>query len=125
MSRQETSPGAPQPSPSSLFNQDGQLDESMLAEQYGLGVAEASQRVKFGSYEGTVAEMLDDARCPVGGMMRNAYQEGGIDGVVQKFQGLSMLDSSFQVAVSQETIDMHKKKPQGGQIFPPTQSQNL
>ena len=45
-----------------IFNSDGSLNEGVLKQQFGLGIEEARQKVRFGIYTGTVAEMLSDPR---------------------------------------------------------------
>jgi hypothetical protein len=117
----ESSPSSHQ-APSVINQNDGSINEAALAKQYGLGVTEAKQKVTFGNYTGTVAQMLDDGRCPVGGMVRNAYQEHGIDGVVKQFSLLKMMDPKFEVTVTEETIERDQKKNRQNQIFP---QQNL
>lgn len=101
-----------------IFNEDGSLNEGELSQQFGLGVTEATQVVNFGAYSGTVAEMLSDARCPVGGMVRKAFESKGIEGVVEKFEQLGQLDPQFKVKVAEATIETHVKKNQKNQIFP-------
>ncbi len=71
-----------------IFHQDGSLNEAFLGERFGIGVEEAMQQVTFGGYTGTVAQMLGDARCPVGGMISTAYEEKGLEGVSEKFKTL-------------------------------------
>lgn len=98
------------PTPS-IFNPDGSINEGILNQQYGLGIEEAMQEVKFDEYTGTVAEMLADGRCPVGGRMRTAYETTGIDGVLEQFQALSVMDPNFKVEITEETIERnHVKK---------------
>lgn len=115
----ETLPSSPQ-SKSSLFNQDGSINESILAKRFGLGVEEAQQEVSFGGRNGTVAEMLNDAKCPVGGIIEGAYEEGGIDGVVKQFGLLKMMDPKFEVKVTEQTIEREQKKNSRTQtqVFP-------
>lgn len=88
----------------SIFQQDGSLNEQHLGEQYGIGILEAEQVVTFGTYTGSVAQMLADPRCPVGGMIRTAYNDGGLEGVAQKFGVLNQMDPKFKVEISEETI---------------------
>ena len=102
--------------PPAIFNPDGSINEGVLNDQYGLGIEEASQEVSFGTYAGTVAEMLDEERCPVGGMIRSAYHETGIEGVIEKFDILSKMDPNFKVEVTEPTIKREIVKK--NQIFP-------
>lgn len=109
MSR-ETVPASSQPISSSVCNQDGSLNEANLTRMYGLGIKEAMQEVRFGNYTGTVAQMLDDVRCPVGETMRAAYQQKGIDGVIGAFEGLRMMAPGFKVDITEETLQREREK---------------
>lgn len=118
----ESSPQSPP-----IFTSDGAIDETALREQFGLGIQEATQEVAFGSYTGTVAEMLADRRCPVGGMVSKSFREAGIEGVISQFSTLSMMDSGFKVEISELTLESSKKvenpkdvKKNSTQIFPST-----
>ncbi|HET6924561.1 MAG TPA: hypothetical protein VFH39_01895 [Candidatus Saccharimonadales bacterium] len=94
----------------SLIRQDGSLNEQLLAEQYGLGPEEAMQEVAFGAYSGTLAQALADDRCPVGGMVRAAYTEHGLEGVTEKLHTLGQLDPRFNVEVSPATLQREQLK---------------
>lgn len=132
MSR-ETSPSAQQETPS-IFrkgverrNEDGSfneaaIDKTALSSLYGLQVEDAKQEVTFGSYKGSVADMLSD--CPhVGAPLRKAYEQNGIDGVIAGFAGLKMFSPDFNVQVSEETIELEQQKKNRSQsqtqVFPP------
>lgn len=93
-----------------IIRPDGSLNEAALNERYGLGIEEASQPVTFGAYTGTVAQMLSDDRCPVGGMVQEAYQERGIEGVAEKLRTLGALDSRFSVSISEATFQRERVK---------------
>jgi len=54
--------------------------------------------------------MLDDEKCPVGGVLRTAYEEKGIEGVAEKFKTLGELDPRFSVKITQETIRREQLK---------------
>lgn len=96
--------------PVPIFNPDGSINEKVLKHEYGLEAEEASQEVVFGSYKGTVAEMLGDRRCPVGEMVRSAYKQTGLAGVVGQFEALSAMDPNFQVEIKQQITDMDQVK---------------
>lgn len=93
-----------------IFNQDGSINEGVLIDRYGLGMAEATQQVKFGDYTGTVAEMLNDARCPVGGKIRDAYKGTGIDGVIEQFEALNIMVRDFKIEITAPTIERAREK---------------
>lgn len=93
-----------------IFHQDGTLNEAFLGDHFGIGVEEAAQQVTFGNYTGTVAQMLDDERCPVGGMVSAAYQEKGLEGVAEKFKMLGEMDPKFSVKITEETIQREQVK---------------
>jgi hypothetical protein len=94
----------------SLLNPDGSLNEDLLSQRYGLGIEEASQEVSFGSYRGTVAQMLSDERCPVGAMVSTAYQEKGLDGVVERFKSLAQMDPQFSIRITPTTRQREQVK---------------
>jgi hypothetical protein len=107
--------GFPTPAPEqtaqeAIFHQDGSLNEALLSERFGLGAEEAMQQVAFGSYTGTVAQMLGDEKCPVGDMVSTAYQEKGIDGVAEKFKTLGEMDSRFSVKITESTVQREQVK---------------
>jgi|GEM_PF-6051739 len=93
-----------------VFLDDGALNEAFIASNFGLGVEEAMQAVSYGKYTGTLAQMLADETCPVSGMLREAYAEKGIDGVVEQFQGLSMLSKASPLKVSEATLEREQLK---------------
>jgi hypothetical protein len=98
------------PPDESIFFEDGTLNEDVLGQQFGLGAAEAMQEVTFGSYTGTAAEMLADPKCPVGGMIKKAYAEEGIDGVERKFASLQDMDPEFKFTITPETLEREGSK---------------
>ena len=107
-------------------------DETYFRENYGLGLKDAEQYVAYEGYSGTLGQMLTDPRCPVGGTIRRAYQEGiqaagpeastearteaGREAVQRKFRAIGELDSNFVVNISPEPIVDDKKKydPENG-----------
>jgi hypothetical protein len=91
-----------------IFYEDGSINEAFLAENYGLGIEEASQEVQFGSYKGTVAHMLADEACPMGDKVQEAYREDGIEGVSKVFDGISQLDNNFKVEISAKTLERER-----------------
>lgn len=93
-----------------IFRSDGSLDEEALSARFGIGIEEASQQVTFGSYTGTVAQMLDDERCPVGAMVGAAYEEEGVEGVIKKFKALHEMDSGFSVEIAETTEQREQVK---------------
>ncbi len=112
MSQYEGFPPASQESAieETILLPDGTLNENFLREQYGLGAEEAMQTVNFGSYSGTVAQMLGDERCPVGGMVKAAYREKGLEGVEGTFKSLGALDPNFKPIISESTIQRERQK---------------
>lgn len=111
-------------SPPQIFNPDGSINEGNLNKHYGLGVKEAMQTVKFGEYTGTVAEMLADGRCPVGGRIRTAFETTGIDGVLNQFGALNIMEPNFKVEITEATIKRARSEAgdiKKNQIFPQVQ----
>ncbi len=92
------------------FHKDGSVNEAFLSERFGIGAEAAMQRVTFGSYTGTVAQMLGDEKCPGGGMVSTAYQEKGIDGVAEKFKTLGEMDPRFSVKITEATVQREQVK---------------
>ena len=93
-----------------MFHQDGSLNEAYLSEHYGLGADEGIQVVAWGKHTGTVAQMFDDENCPVGGRMRTAYQEKGLDGVIEGFEDLKKWVPGLSVKISETTIQRERVK---------------
>jgi hypothetical protein len=89
---------------------DGTINEAFVAEHYGLGIEEASQEIQFGAHKGTVAQMLADEACPVGGQIQNAYKQQGIEGVARVFEGIKMMDPNFAVEISASTLEREQAK---------------
>lgn len=110
MSGSEGFPSTENEQKEAIFFDDGSLNETALQQRFGIGREEAMQPVAFGSYNGTVAQMLSDERCPVGGMLEGAYQERGIEGVEEKFKSLSQIDPQFKVELSPQTIEREQVK---------------
>jgi len=93
-----------------IFHQDGSLNEAFLNERYGIGTEEAMQQVFYGSFQGTVAQMLNNEKCPVGGILSTAYQEQGIEGVAEKLNAFSTIDPKFSVKITEATIQRENLK---------------
>lgn len=103
----EQSVRTPSPqSQSSVFNPDRSINADVLAANYGLRVEDAQKQVNYGKWKGSMAEMLDNAACPVGGRVKNAFEKDGIGGVLKTFDTFRTL--GVDIRVSQETIDMHQ-----------------
>jgi hypothetical protein len=112
MSHSEGFPtGFEQPiSEKTIIREDGSLNEELLNKKYGLGVEEANQIVSFGNYTGTVAQMLSDEKCPVGGMVSTAYEDKGIEGVAEQFKLLKVMDKNFSVTFNETTMQGEQVK---------------
>lgn len=98
------------PPQEAVFHQDGSLNEAFLNDHFGIGAEEAEQQVSFGSYRGTVAQMLGDEKCPVGEMVSTAYQEKGVAGVAEKFKALGEMDPNFSVQITKATMEREQVK---------------
>lgn len=96
--------------PEAIFLDDGSLNEAVLRQRFGIGADEAAQEVTFSSYQGTVAQMLADEKCPVGGMVESAYREHGIAGVEEKFKQLGQMDPRFEIKISPATLAREQVK---------------
>ncbi len=74
---------------------------------YGLGPDEVNAEAVFGNHRGTMGGMLSDERCPVGGMMAQAYQAEGLAGVEKQMGLLHAMSPDFTVAISEQTREYH------------------
>lgn len=110
MTGSEAFPDVGTASQEAVFFEDGSLNETFLQQRFGIGVEEAMQQVAFGNYTGTVAQMLSDERCPIGGIVEGAYQARGIEGVEEKFKTFTLLDPKFKVEISSTTLDREQAK---------------
>jgi hypothetical protein len=69
------------------------VDYGHILDTFGLGPAEAMRQVTYNGHEGTVATMLTDPGCPVGGKIAAAYEKDGFAGVKRKVAALNeMMD---------------------------------
>lgn len=93
----------------SLYDNQGNINEDLLRQRFGLGIEEANQPVVFGSYQGTVGQMLDDARCPVGAMASQAYEKDGLQGLDAMFNNLAMVDKHFSVEITSATREREEQ----------------
>ena len=94
----------------SVFHENGSLNEELLHNKFGIGIEEAVQLVSFGNHNGTVAQMLDDEKCPVGNMLAESYQEKGLEGVIEKFKFLEAMDKNFRVEVTKTSLRREESK---------------
>lgn len=91
---------------------DQPIDFEHILDTYGLGPQEAASIITFGSYTGTVAAMLTDERCPVGGIVATAYAAEGIAGVETKLDAVKTLYGDFELAIGEETRSYHQGSTQ-------------
>lgn len=87
-------------------------DDGYYLDTYGLGPNELDQTISFNGHDGTVREMVDNPKCPVGGQLASAYAgdpengvPGGFTAVEQKLTALEMLGVS--ITVSDQTRGFH------------------
>ncbi len=144
----EAARSSSQPDPTSLINPDGSIHAANLWSRFGLQERDVAKTIEYGGNKGTVAEMLNDQRCPVGGMLERTFTKKGITGVAEKFGDLREEYEINLGEVSAETIvinqdpvlkaeleerltqgnegerlsENQKKNPKQNQIFPPIQS---
>jgi hypothetical protein len=98
----------PTPTPQEALVDQPVIDFDHILDTYGLGPQEASATITFGNYTGTVAAMLLDERCPVGGVVAGAFAAEGIAGVDTKLGALKTLYGDFDLRVSDETRSYHE-----------------
>jgi hypothetical protein len=79
-----------------------------LMQQTGLTEHELQQVVTFGERgSAPLGDVLMDPKCPVGGWIKQAYEEGGREAVEGKIDTFNDLAPEFHVALGEEA----KKKP--------------
>ena len=143
----EAARSSSQPDPTSLINPDGSIHAANLWSRFGLQERDVAKTIEYGRFKGTVAEMLNDQGCPVGGMLERTFAKKGIAGLAQKFGDLREeyeIDfgdvSSETIVINQDPVlkaELEERLTQGNegerlsenqkknsriQIFPPTQS---
>lgn len=99
--------GAPQPE--LVFDENGSLPNEHMMTNYGMTSEEGQQYVEFGSWKGTVAQMLSDPRCPVGATVREAHATEGIEGVQKAFEGLKMMAPKVDLVVSAKAVTDYER----------------
>jgi hypothetical protein len=119
----ENSPQSPRP----VLLPDGSLNTEYINETWGINPEFAQQTVTFDTgekvFSGTVADMLADVECPVGGRASLMYKKGGIEGVANYFSGLiTVMGAEFTDGFepTMETIASEEVKKNMNQIFPET-----
>jgi len=143
----ESASSSSQHDPISLVNSDGSVNVTNLWSRFGLREKDVSGAIEYNGNRGTVVEMLNDTRCPVGGMLERTFAKKGILGVAEKFEDLReeyeinlgdvsaetivinqdpVLKAEWEEKLSQgdegESSRETQKKNSQRQIFPPTQS---
>ncbi len=93
------------------------IDYDYILDTFGLGPQEASATITFGSYTGTVAAMLLDGRCPVGGAVAEGYTTGGLPGVETKLGAMKTLYGDFDLNISTETRSYHEGSTQRSELM--------
>ncbi len=116
----ESEPLPPRP----VLKPDGTPDGEYLHETWGISADFAMHEVTFDTgdrvFQGTVASMLADTGCPVGGRAALMYQKGSIEGVSQYFEGMvTLMGAEFTdgFVPSVESIASEEVK-KNRQIFP-------
>jgi hypothetical protein len=79
-----------------------------ITAQTGLGFDELSQVITYtvngNTKTGTLAEVVTDTRCPVGGMISKRFSKSGIEGVERLVTGWSEDDPDMKVTFSESTL---------------------
>jgi hypothetical protein len=84
------------------------IDYDYFLDRYGLGPDEIGATAQYGSHEGTVAEMLESPRCPVGEALADAYAAKGIQGVETKIDALKTVFEGLTLHVGERTREYHQ-----------------
>lgn len=81
-----------------------EFDADYYRDNYGLEPEDIQQEVVFGSYRGTFEQALRDEKCPIGGILRQAYADGGLSEVQAKVEGFKILDPNFGITFSEASL---------------------
>lgn len=84
-----------------------QISDEELLIRFGVSAEEAEQSIQFGSYSGTLGQMLADDRCPIGGQIEQEHQEHGIEGVREKISQLGALGMQGEVVIVDKSEDQY------------------
>lgn len=84
--------------------------EEYFQEHFGFGREELQQTVVFGSHRSSVARMLTDEKCPIGGKLAEAYHEGGTEAVQTKINQLSEIAPEFTLTITNSSWEREAKK---------------
>lgn len=94
-------------------------DKAEILQSLGVSWEEGQQYVTAGKYGGTFADMLLDQKCPVGAMVKDAYEAGrledrGKEAVQEKLDSLKMVFPNFKADVGERFVaaQAEKKKNQ-------------
>lgn len=93
-------------------------DNDYYLANYGITLAEAQQPVQHQGREDILAEVLENSKCPLGGWVKEAYQEGlteggpegGREAVAKKFALFGQISTEFTVVLQEEDPSSQKKK---------------
>lgn len=104
----------PHAQPAELTAEQAEQAEILQA-SFGLSWEEGQQRVEAGQYNGTLAQMLLDPKCPVGPGVQEAYQKGqledrGVEAVQEKLDSFKMVFSNFKADVGERFVAAEAKK---------------
>jgi hypothetical protein len=100
-----------------MAGEEPPIDYDYFLDTYGLGPQELEATITFGAHTGSVATMLGDERCPVGGILAESYKSDGISGVESKLEGLSVLSSDFHLPISEQTKSFHEGATDRGTLL--------
>lgn len=92
-----------------------QAEQAEILKAHGVSWEEGQQYVTAGKYGGTFVDMILDEKCPVGSMIKDAYEEGkqdgrGVEAVQEKLDSLKMIFSNFSANVGKRFADAEAKK---------------
>lgn len=96
-----------------LRGRDGKIlyDVKVALEVYGLQKGDLNKDIAYEGHKGTVGEMLDDRRCPVGKMAADRYKVEGIAGTDAVLQAAGSMVGK-ELRVSDETHEYHRREAQ-------------
>jgi hypothetical protein len=100
------------------------INYEYFLDKYGLGPEEVGATAQYGSHEGTVAEMLESPRCPVGEALADAYAAKGIQGVETKIDALKTVFDGLTLHVGERTREYHQGTLKRDNLLPNVQGES-
>ena len=82
------------------------FDDAYFLDNTGLGPEETAAEVSYNGHVGTLAQALQDKKCPLRDMIAEGFQEEGLAGTQKKLDAFAVLSGS-KIMVSDTTRAFH------------------